>query len=155
MNEEENDFQEKENNFEYNFKEGDKVNLVIETETGLGYTVLINEEFDGLLFRSEVFQELEENMEVTGYIKQIREDGKIDVSLRPQGFLNVIDADVEKVLEKLKTSREGFLLLTDKSSPDSIRFHMKMSKKAFKKAVGNLYKQKLIVIKEDRIELVK
>ncbi|PQJ77711.1 DNA-binding protein [Polaribacter porphyrae] len=143
------------NEFDYNFKEGDKVNLVIETETGLGYTVLINEEFDGLLFRSEVFQDLEENMEVTGYIKNIREDGKIDVSLRPQGFRNVIDADVEKVLEKLKNSREGFLLLTDKSSPDSIRFHMKMSKKAFKKAVGNLYRRKLIVIKEDRIELLK
>ncbi len=136
-------------------QEGDKVQLVIETETGLGYTVLINEEFDGLLFRSEVFQELEENMEVTGYIKKIREDGKIDVSLRPQGFRNVIDTDVAKVLEKLEKSREGFLLLTDKSSPDAIRFHMKMSKKAFKKAVGSLYKQKLIAIKEDRIELLK
>ena len=136
-------------------KEGDKVNLVIETETSLGYTVLINEEYDGLLFRSEVFQELEENMEITGYIKNIREDGKIDVSLRPQGFRNVIGSDVEKVLAKLKNSREGFLLITDKSSPDSIRFHMKMSKKAFKKAVGNLYKQKLIVIEEDRIVLVK
>lgn len=140
---------------EMDLKEGDKVNLVIETETGLGYVVLINEEFEGLLFRSEVFQSLEENMEVTGYIKKIREDGKIDVSLRPQGFRNVIDADVDKVLQKLKDSREGFLLLTDKSSPDSIRFHMKMSKKAFKKAVGNLYKQKLIDIKEDRIELIK
>jgi predicted RNA-binding protein (virulence factor B family) len=136
-------------------QEGDKVQLIIETETGLGYTVLINDEFDGLLFRSEVFQELEENMEVTGYVKNIREDGKIDVSLRPQGFRNVIDSDVEKVLEKLKNSKEGFLLITDKSSPDSIRFHMKMSKKAFKKAVGNLYKQKLIVIKDDRIELFK
>ncbi|TXD46410.1 DNA-binding protein [Polaribacter sp. IC073] len=138
-----------------NLKEGEKVSLIIETETGLGYTVLINEEFDGLLFRSEVFQELEENMEVVGYVKNIREDGKIDVSLRPQGFRNVIDSDVDKVLARLKDSREGFILITDKSSPDSIRFHMKMSKKAFKKAVGNLYKQKLILIKEDRIELVK
>jgi predicted RNA-binding protein (virulence factor B family) len=151
------DLQEGENNLndnDYNFKEGDKVNLVIEKETGLGYTVLIDEEFEGLLFRSEVFQDLEVDMEVTGYIKNIREDGKIDVSLRPQGFRNVIDSDVEKVLEKLKNSKDGFLLLTDKSSPDSIRFHMKMSKKAFKKAVGNLYRQKLILIKEDRIELV-
>jgi hypothetical protein len=139
---------------EMNLKEGDKVQLIIETESALGYTVLINEEFDGLLFRSEVFQELEENMEVTGYIKNIREDGKIDVSLRPQGFRNVINSDVDKVLARLKSSREGFILITDKSSPDSIRFHMKMSKKAFKKAVGNLYKQKLIVIKDDRIELV-
>lgn len=136
-------------------EEGDKVQLVIENETGLGYTVLINEAFDGLLFRSEVFQELEENMEVTGYIKKIREDGKIDVSLRPQGFRNVIDSDVDKVLAKLKESREGFILITDKSSPDSIRFHLKMSKKAFKKAIGNLYRQKRILIKEDCIELVK
>ena len=135
-------------------QEGDKVQLVVEKETGLGYTVLINDEFEGLLFRSEVFLDLEVDMEVDGYIKQIREDGKIDVSLRPQGFRNVIDGDVEKVLTKLKNSREGFLLLTDKSSPDSIRFHMKMSKKAFKKAVGNLYRNKLIVIKEDRIELI-
>ncbi len=138
-----------------NLQEGDKVQLVIETETGLGYTVLTNDEFEGLLFRSEVFQDIEENMELVGYIKQIREDGKIDVSLRPQGFRNVINSDVEKVLAKLTASREGFILLTDKSSPDAIRFHMKMSKKAFKKAVGNLYKKKRIVIKEDRIELVK
>ena len=147
---EQNDFEER----KMNLKEGDKVHLIIETESALGYTVLINEEFDGLLFRSEIFQELEENMEVVGYIKNIREDGKIDVSLRPQGFRNVIDSDVDKVLAKLKNSREGFLLLTDKSSPDSIRFHLKMSKKAFKKAVGNLYKQKLILIKDDRIELL-
>ncbi|MDG1698137.1 MAG: DNA-binding protein [Polaribacter sp.] len=134
--------------------EGDKVQFVIETETALGYTVLINDEFEGLLFRSEVFQDIEENMELVGFIKKIREDGKIDVSLRPQGFRNVIDSDVDKVLSKLKDSREGFILITDKSSPDSIRFHMKMSKKAFKKAVGNLYRKKLIMIKEDRIELV-
>ena len=149
------DYQEDYQEGDINLKEGEKVQLIIETETGLGYKVLINEEYDGLLFRSEVFQDLEEDMEVVGYVKKIREDGKIDVSLRPQGFRNVIDADVDKVLEKLNNSREGFLLLTDKSSPDSIRFHMKMSKKAFKKAVGNLYRQKLIVIKEDRIELVK
>ena len=158
LQEGEDNLQEGENNSEaqqINLQEGEKVNLIIETETGLGYTVLINEEFDGLLFRSEVFQELEENMEVTGYVKNIREDGKIDVSLRPQGFRNVINSDVDKVLARLKNSKEGFILITDKSSPDSIRFHMKMSKKAFKKAVGNLYKQKLIVIEEDRIVLVK
>lgn len=133
---------------------GDKVALVIETETALGYVVLINEEFEGLLYRNEVFEDLEIDIEVDGYIKNIREDGKIDVSLRPQGFRNVIDTDVDKVLHKLQNSREGFILLTDKSSPESIKFHLKMSKKAFKKAVGSLYRQKLIVLKEDRIELV-
>jgi uncharacterized protein len=133
---------------------GDQVQLVIETETALGFIVLIDEEFEGLLFRSEIFTEIEEGMEVTGYIKNIREDGKIDVSLRPQGFRNVIDLDVEKILTKLKNSKEGFLLLTDKSSPESIKFHLNMSKKAFKKAIGNLYKQQLIVLKDDRIELI-
>jgi predicted RNA-binding protein (virulence factor B family) len=133
---------------------GDQVHLVIETETALGFIVLIDEEFEGLLFRSEIFTEIEEGMEVTGYIKNIREDGKIDVSLRPQGFRNVIYLDVEKVLTKLKNSKEGFLLLTDKSSPESIKFHLNMSKKAFKKAIGNLYKQQLIVLKDDRIELI-
>ena len=134
-------------------QEGDKVQLVIETETALGYTVLINDEFDGLLYKNEVFKDLEENMEVVGYIKTIREDGKIDVSLRPQGFRNVIDSDVHTILTKLKESREGFLLLTDKSSPESIKFHLQMSKKAFKRAIGTLYKEKRILLKEDRIEL--
>jgi len=133
---------------------GDKVHLIIETETPLGYTVLIEEEFDGLLYKNEVFTDLEEDMEVTGYIKQIREDGKIDVSLRPQGFLNVIDTNVEKVLKKLKASPEGYILVTDKSSPDAIRFDFNMSKKSYKKAIGNLYRQKLIVITDDRIELL-
>lgn len=135
-------------------KIGDQVNLVIETETALGFIVLIDEEYEGLLYRSEIFSVIEEGMEVKGYIKNIREDGKIDVSLRPQGFRNVIDLDVEKVLVKLKNSKEGFLLLTDKSSPESIKFHLNLSKKAFKKAIGNLYKQKLIDLKEDRIELI-
>jgi hypothetical protein len=133
---------------------GDKVHLIIETETPLGYTVLIEDEFEGLLYRNEVFTDLEEDMEVTGYIKNIREDGKIDVSLRPQGFLNVIDADARRVLDKLKESEEGYILVTDKSAPDAIRFHLNMSKKSYKKALGNLYKQKLILISEDRIELL-
>jgi hypothetical protein len=133
---------------------GDEVHLIIETETPLGYTVLIEDEFEGLLYRNEVFTDLEENMEVTGYIKNIREDGKIDVSLRPQGFLNVIDADARKVLDKLKESPQGYILVTDKSAPDSIRFHLNMSKKSYKKALGNLYKQKLILITKDRIELL-
>lgn len=136
-------------------QEGDKVELIIEAETALGYVVLINDEFEGLLYRNEVFEDLEVDLEVDGYIKNIREDGKIDVSLRPQGFRNVIETDVDTVLDKLKNSREGYLLLTDKSSPESIKFQLQMSKKAFKRAVGSLYKQKLIVLKEDRIELVK
>lgn len=136
-----------------NLEEGTQVSLKIEKETNLGFSVLINDEFEGLLFRSEVFEDLEEGSNITGYIKTIREDGKIDVSIRPQGFRNVIESDSDKILSKLKTN-DGFLLVTDKSSPESIKFHFQMSKKSFKKAVGNLFKQELIVLKSDRIELV-
>lgn len=136
-------------------QEGEKVNIKIIEETTLGFSVMIDSEYEGLLYRNEVYKDVEVGLETVGYIKQIREDGKIDVALRPQGFENVIDSDVEKVLEKLKESHEGFLLLTDKSSPEAIKFHLQMSKKAFKKAVGNLYRKKLITLKEDRIELVK
>ena len=135
------------------FKEGDKVELIIGVQTALGYTVLIEETYEGLLYSNEVFTELEEGMRVDGYIKKIREDEKIDVSLRPQGFRNVIDKDADKVLQKL--NEKGFLLLTDKSSPESIKFHLQLSKKAFKRAIGTLYKQKKILLKSDRIELVK
>ena len=137
-----------------NLKTGDKVHLTIERETPLGFTVLIEGEFEGLLYNDDVYIALEEGMEGIGFIKNIREDGKIDVSLRPQGFLNVIDTDSETVLEQLKESPNGYILITDKSSPDSIRSHFNMSKKSYKKALGNLYKQKLINISGDRIELV-
>lgn len=134
-------------------KVGDKVNLIIGVQTPLGYTVLIDETYEGLLYKNEVFTELEEGVHVDGYIKKIREDERIDVSLRPQGFKNVIDLDMEKILEKL--NEKGELLLTDKSSPESIKFHLQMSKKAFKRAIGSLYKQKIIELKDDRIELKK
>ena len=132
---------------------GDRVQLTIQRATDLGYVVLIDDEFEGLLFRNEVFQPLTRYAEVRGYIKNIREDGKIDVSLRPQGFLNVIDVDCDSIMEVLK--ERGSIMLTDKSSPESIKRELKMSKKAFKKAVGFLYKRKLIVLLDDRIELVK
>lgn len=88
-------------------KEGDKVDLVIGVQTALGYTVLINEAYEGLLYNNEVFSDVEEGMRTVGYIKKIREDEKIDVSLRPQGFKNVIDSDIDKILKKLE--EKGFL----------------------------------------------
>ena len=134
-------------------QEGDQINLKIITQTPLGYTVLIDDEFDGLLFNNEVYQDIEEGMETYGYVKKIREDGKIDVTLRPQGFRNVIDSDADVILRKL--DEKGFLMLTDKSSPESIKFRLQMSKKAFKRAIGGLYKDKKILLKEDRIELIR
>ena len=81
-----------------NYAEGDQVNLFIVRATQLGYVVLIDNELEGLLFKSDVFQPLQKGEQVKGYIKLIREDGKIDVSIRPQGFRNAIDADCDKTV---------------------------------------------------------
>lgn len=133
---------------------GDKVSLIIGTQTNLGFTVLIEEEFEGLLYQNEIFQELKEGQRIAGYIKNIREDGKIDVSLQAQGFRNVITQDTDKVIEAIYDN-DGFLALTDKSAPEEIKRQLLMSKKAFKRAIGNLYKQKAIVITDKGLELVK
>jgi predicted RNA-binding protein (virulence factor B family) len=132
---------------------GDQVALIVIRSTQLGYVVQIDDESEGLIFKNDVYQPLERGDELKGYIKFIREDGKIDVSLRPQGFRNAIDPDCDTLLNHLKD--KGKLYLTDKSSPDEIRLTLNMSKKAFKKAVGFLYKRKVIVLHDDRIELLK
>lgn len=135
-----------------NYTEGDQVDLFIVRTTQLGYVVLIDNEAEGLLFKSDVFQPLQKGDQVKGYIKLIREDDKIDVSLRPQGFLNAIDADCDKILSILK--KDKVLKLTDKSNPENIKLQLNMSKKAFKKAIGFLYKRKVILLHEDRVELL-
>ena len=135
-----------------NYTVGDQVDLFIVRATHLGYVVLIDNEAEGLLFKSDVFQPLQKGDQVKGYIKLIREDDKIDVSLRPQGFRNAIDADCDNILSILK--KDKVLNLTDKSSPEDIRSQLNMSKKAFKKAIGFLYKRKVIILQEDRIELL-
>ncbi|MEN8769543.1 MAG: DNA-binding protein [Candidatus Arcticimaribacter sp.] len=135
-----------------NYTVGDQVDLFIVRATQLGYVVLIDNEAEGLLFKSDVFQPLQKGDQVKGYIKLIREDDKIDVSLRPQGFRNAIDADCDNILSILK--KDKVLNLTDKSSPEDIRSQLNMSKKAFKKAIGFLYKRKVIILQEDRIELL-
>ena len=132
---------------------GDQVALIVVRSTQLGYVVQIDDENEGLVFKNDVYQPLENGDEVKGYIKFIREDGKIDVSLRPQGFKNAIDPDCDILLNYLK--KKNTLYLTDKSSPKEIRTTLNMSKKAFKKAVGFLYKRKVILLLEDHIELLK
>ena len=135
------------------FDLGEKVSLIIERETNLGFSVLINGSFKGLLYENEIFEPIEINMEILGYIKKIRKDGKYDVSLQPQGFLNVIESNCALILKKLETT--GELYLSDKSNPDDIIQQLQISKKAFKKAIGVLYKEKKIVIEENRILLLK
>jgi len=135
------------------YQVGDLVELIIIRETQLGFVVLIDDTEEGLLFKSDVFEPLEKGQEIKGYIKTIREDQKIDVSLRPQGFRNAIDVDCDKILQRLKAEKK--LFLTDKSSPEEIKSSLQMSKKAFKKAIGFLYKRKVILLHNDHIALIK
>ena len=132
-------------------KIGDKVALVIGVETTLGYTVLIDQSIEGMLYKNEVFKPLEEGQKTIGFIKNIREDGKIDVSLQPMGYRNTIHGDKEKIITHLIKNR-GILNLTDKSSPEAIKFHLQMSKKAFKRALGSLYKEKKVLLFPDKIQ---
>lgn len=139
-------------NSELKVTEGEEVNLIVSHITEIGINVIINELYKGLLYKNEVYDDLRTGDRITGYIKTIRPDNKIDVTLRQQGF-SAIEPDAEKVLDELRASR-GFLRLNDDSHPEDIKTVLKMSKKSFKKAIGSLYKQKLIEIKEDGIYLV-
>ncbi|MXN90481.1 GntR family transcriptional regulator [Flavobacterium sp. Sd200] len=132
---------------------GEEVDLIVSHITDLGINVIINERHKGLLYTNEVYDDLHTGDRITGYIKAIRADKKIDVSLQKPGFES-IEPNAEKILDELRASR-GFLRLNDDSHPEDIKTVLKMSKKAFKKAIGTLYKQKLIEIKEDGIYLVK
>lgn len=134
-------------------EKGEEVDLIVSHITDVGINVIINEKHKGLLYKNEVFEDLRTGDRIIGYIKNIRPDGKIDVSRQPFG-VERIDASAQKVLDELKASR-GFLRLNDNSTPEDIKTLLQMSKKTFKKAVGTLYKQKLIEIKDDGIYLIK
>lgn len=134
------------------FRIGDKVDLIMMNESELGWNVIINKQYIGLVYESDVFKKLYPLSEESGYIKTIREDGKIDVTLQPQGFENV-DEFKQKIIDKLNDNY-GLLYLSDKSSPEEIKDELQMSKKNFKKAIGGLYRDKVIEITDDRIRLV-
>lgn len=132
-------------------KKEEKVSLIISNETELGWNVVINQKYLGLVYASDVYKKLYPLSQEVGYIKNIREDGKIDVSLQPEGFAH-IDEYKKKILDKLEEGY-GLLYLSDQSSPEEIKMELQMSKKNFKKAIGGLYKDQIIEICEDRIKL--
>ncbi|TFH25171.1 MAG: GntR family transcriptional regulator [Bacteroidia bacterium] len=134
-------------------KEGDEVDLVVQQKTDLGYVVIINHKHKGLIFDNEVFKEVRVGDKLKGYVKNIRDDNKIDVSLQAIGYRGANDANSELILTKLK-EYDGFIALTDKSTPEDISTQFGISKKAFKKALGALYKQRLIEIQPTGIRLL-
>jgi predicted RNA-binding protein (virulence factor B family) len=134
-------------------EKGEEVDLIISHITEIGINVIINQKHKGLVYKDEVYDDaIRTGDKMKGYIKLVRPDGKIDISLHKQGFEN-IEPNSEIIMNELRASR-GFLRLNDNSNPEDIKTVLKMSKKTFKKAIGLLYKEKLIEIKDDGIYLV-
>ena len=131
----------------------EEVDLIISNSTDLGWNVIINQLHQGLLYKDEVYQELQTGDKLRGIIKKIRPEGKIDVTLQRPGYRS-IEPNAQEILTALEV-KGGFLRLSDSSSPEEIKRQLHMSKKSFKRAVGTLYKKRLIEIKENGIYLVK
>lgn len=138
-------------NKEITVKEGDEVDLIIGKKSDLGYQVIINNTYIGLIFFDKIFRPLCKGDKVKGFIEKVREDGKIDVSLQKKGYIQVVDS--QGLLLKKLQENNGVLYLTDNSDPKSITKELSMSKAVFKKCVGALYKQRKIKIEADRIVL--
>ena len=135
-------------------EQGDEVDLLVYTKSDLGYSLIINNKHKGLVFDNEVFRELNIGDKLKGYVKEIREDNKIDISLSPVGYANYNDVNANTILDKLHQN-DGFIGINDKSSPHEIYDEFGISKKAFKKAVGALYKNRDISIEAKGIRLNK
>ncbi|WP_297087423.1 S1-like domain-containing RNA-binding protein [uncultured Draconibacterium sp.] len=135
------------------YSRGQEVNLLIIEETDLGYKAIINFEHTGMLYKNQVFQPIKIGTRTKGYIAKIRSDEKIDLLLEEPGYEKV-DAISEKIIAELEASG-GFLAISDKSSPEMIKAMLGISKKNFKKAIGGLYKKRLISFVSDGIKLLK
>ncbi len=133
--------------FEYN----QQVDLLILYRMDLGYVAVIDQRYQGVLYHNEVFQQLRKGDRIKGYIKNIRDDGKVDLSLQPQGFQASDDAS-EKIAKYL-AAHDGSMAITDSSTPDVIYAAFGMSKKLFKKALGALMKQGRVTISHVKVTL--
>ncbi len=134
------------------FEVGQKVSLIIADKTELGFKAIVNNTHWGLLYQNELFQPLRKGQKLDGYIKKIRDDQKIDLSLHHPGYGKVVSL-TDNIIIKLKEN-DGILMLSDKSPPEAIYAAFGVSKKVFKQAIGALYKKKLITIDRNGIKLV-
>lgn len=138
-------------NKELTVQQFDEVDLIISHPSDIGMNVIVNSIHSGLIFNDEIFKDLSIGDKMKGTVKKIRSGNKLDISLGKIGYRN-IEPNAETILHELEDNG-GFLNLTDKSHPDDIKDILQMSKKSFKKAVGSLYKQQLIELKDDGIYL--
>ncbi len=133
------------------YQEGEEVDLLVYAKTDLGYSAVVNSCHAGMIYENEVFQKLALGQRLQGYVKKIRDDRKIDLRLQRTGFQGVDDIS-QTILNTLK-DRGGMVAVTDKSPPEDIYALFGVSKKVFKKAIGALYKKRLLVIDSDGIKL--
>ncbi len=138
---------------EIDLEEGDEVSLLIVDRSDMGYNAIIDNKYIGLLYANELFDELNPGETRKGWVKKIRIGGKIDLSLQPMGYGHILE-NKDNILDELKYSG-GIIPLGDKSSPEDIYQRFKISKNAFKKVIGGLYKDRLIVIGDHEIRLFK
>ena len=134
------------------FHPGEKVDLIVWQRTDLGYKCIIDNERWGMVFHNEVFQPLERGQQIAGYIKQVRPDDRIDLALQQPGYAKVSSL-TDVILEYLKKNG-GFMPITEKTMPSEINALFGVSKKTYKKAVGALYKKRLITFTDTGTKLV-
>jgi predicted RNA-binding protein (virulence factor B family) len=135
-----------------NYHNDQRVHLIIAGETPLGYKAIVEHTHWGLLYRAEVSGSLETGQELTGYVRSVRSDGKIDLRIDREGYQRVAPL-ADRILQHLRENN-GRMDLDDESSPDEIRAAFATSKKAFKQALGALYREKKIRMTEGGVELV-
>ncbi len=133
------------------YEEGEEVDLLVYAETDLGYSAVVNSSHIGMIYENEVFQKLVIGQRLQGYVKKIREDLKIDLRLQQTGYQRIDDVS-QIILDTIKGSG-GMVAVTDKSPPEDIYALYGVSKKVFKKAIGALYKKRLIIVDSDGIKL--
>ncbi len=130
----------------------DEVDLIASHPSDKGWNVIVNQKHIGLVYADEIFQKITVGDKMKGFVKKVRSDNKIDITLQKHGF-RAIEPNAQIVLNMLK-AEGGFIALHDKSSPEDIKQILQLSKKNFKKAIGTLYKQRKIKIDSDGISLI-
>ncbi|MFC1566828.1 S1 RNA-binding domain-containing protein [bacterium] len=134
------------------YKEGQGVDIIIYEKTDIGYKAIVDNEYWGILYKNEVFQDLTKGQRIKGFVKKVRPDWKIDLSLYESGYSKV-EPLTDKIIAKLE-DKNGFIKMNDKTAPEVIYRVFGVSKKAFKAAIGTLYKQRIILIDQDGIKLI-
>jgi hypothetical protein len=140
-------------NTELTVSQFDEVDLIVSHPSDIGMNVIVNKLHSGLIYKDSIFRDLSVGDRLKGIVKKIRPGNKLDITLGQIGYRN-IEPNAARVLQQLEDN-SGFIELTDKSDPEEIKSELEMSKKSFKKAIGSLYKQRLITIEEKGIRLSK